>query len=76
MLLIYGKIFERLVFKDMLRFFLENKLVTPHQSGFKPGESSINQLLSINQEIYVSFDDEHEVRSVLLDLGKKGLYSN
>ena len=54
----------------MFRFFLGNKLITPHQSGFKPGDSCINQLLSITHEIYKSFDDGLEVRSVFLDISK------
>ena len=67
---ICGKIFERLVSGEMFRFFLENKLIAPHQSGFKPGDSCINQLLSITHEIYESFDDGLEVRSVFLDVSK------
>ena len=52
---ICGKIFERLIFNEMLRFFLENKLITPHQFGFKTTDSCINQLLLITHEIYKSF---------------------
>ena len=47
-----------------LVFFLAN------QSGFKPGDFYINQLLSITNEIYSSFDDGFEVRSVFLDIFK------
>ena len=54
----------------MFRFFLDNKLITTNQSGFKPGDSYINQLLSITHEIYKSFDDWLEVRSVFLDICK------
>ena len=54
----------------MFRFFLENKLITPHQSGFKPGDSCVNQLLSITNEIYKCFYDGPEVRSVFLDISK------
>ena len=54
----------------MFTFFLDNKLITTNQSGFKPGDSCINQLLSITHEIYKSFDDELEVRSVSLDISK------
>ena len=67
---IYGKIFGRIMFKEMFRFFLDNKLITTNQSGFKPGDSYINQLLSITHEIYKSFDDWLEVRSVFLDICK------
>ena len=41
-----------------------------NQSGFKPGDSCINQLLSITHEIYESFDLELEARSVFLDTSK------
>ena len=36
----------------------------------KPGDSCINQLLSITHEIYSSFDDVFEIRSVFLDISK------
>ena len=49
---IRGKIFERLIFNKIVRFFLENKLITPHQSGFKLGDFCMNQLLSITHEIH------------------------
>ena len=64
------KIFERLIFNEMFSFFLANNLVAPNQSGFKPGDCCINQLLSITHEIYSSFDDGFEVRSVFLDISK------
>ena len=33
------------------------KITYPNQSGFKPGDSWVNQLLSITHEIYKSFDN-------------------
>ena len=54
----------------MFSFLLENNLVSPNQSGFKPGDSCINQLLSITHEIFQSFDEGFEVRSVFLDISK------
>ena len=48
---ICGKIFERLLYNQMLNYFLENSLISQKQSGFRPGDSCINQLLSINHEI-------------------------
>ena len=51
-------------------YFTENKLTSSNQSGFKPGDSCFNQLLSITHEIYESFDVELEVRSVFLDISK------
>ena len=54
----------------MFSFFIENDLISLNQSGFKPGDSCINQLLSITHEIYKSFDDGWEVRGVFLDISK------
>ena len=54
----------------MFSFLIENDLISQNQSGFKPGDSCINQLLSITHEIYKSFDDEWKVRGVFLDILK------
>ena len=39
---ISGKIFEKLIFNEMFKLFIENKLISPDQSGFKPGDFCIN----------------------------------
>ena len=54
----------------MYEFFTENNLISPNQSGFKPGDSCINQLLSITHEIYKSFEGGLEVRGIFLDISK------
>ena len=55
----------------MFEFFIENELISSNQSGFKPGDSCINQLLAITHEMYKSFDDGFEVRGVFLDISKR-----
>ena len=67
---ICGKIFERLIYNEMFGFFLDKGLISANQSGFKPGDSCINQLLSITHNICKSFDDGYEVRGVFLDMSK------
>ena len=67
---ICGKNFERLVFNEIFSFFLVNNLLAPNESDFKSGDSCINQLLSITHDIYSSFDDGFEGRSVFLDIFK------
>ena len=64
------KMFERVVFNEMFSFFLANNLLPANQSGFKSGDSCINQLLSITHKIYLSFDDGFEVKNVFLDICK------
>ena len=70
LLSICGKIFEILIFNEIFRSLNENNLIFSNQPGFKPGDSCINQLLSITHEIYKSFDDGFEVRGVFLDISK------
>ena len=67
---IAGKIFERILYNNMYEFFTESNLISPNQSGFKPGDSCINQLLSITHEIYKSFDDGLKVRGIFLGISK------
>ena len=54
----------------MFKFFTENSLISQNQSGFKPGDSCTNQLLSITHQIYKPFDDGYEIWSFFLDMSK------
>ena len=54
----------------MFALFIKNDLISQHQSGFKPGYSCINQLLSITHEFFQSFEKGFDVRSVFLDISK------
>ena len=67
---ISSKIFERLLYDSMFKFITENNLMSLNQSGFKPGDSCVNQLLSITHQIFQFLDNGHEVRSVFLDMSK------
>ena len=49
---IFGKIFEKIIFNKIYNFLLEEKLLNPNQSIFRPSGSCINQLLSITHEIF------------------------
>ena len=70
LLLIFGEMFERIVCDVMFEYFKANNLNSLNQSGFKPGNSCLNQLLSITHEIYQSFNKGFEVRGVFLDILK------
>ena len=49
-----------------------NKLLSPNQSGFMPGDSCIHQPISVTHKIYASFDANPslEVRGAFLDISK------
>ena len=67
---IIDKIFEKLLYNQMFEFFIRNDLISQNQSGFKSGDSCMNQLLAITHEIYKSFDASINVRAVFLDISK------
>ena len=69
---IFGKIFEKLIYENLYRYFHNNKLLSDNQSGFRPGDSCVSQLIAITHEIYKAFDGNAclETRGVFLDMSK------
>ena len=69
---ILSKVYEKIIFKNLYHHLSSNRLISMNQSGFRPGDSCTNQLLSLVNEIHSAFNDIHclEVRSVYLDMSK------
>ncbi len=69
---IFGKILEKLIFDSLYSHLVSSKLLNVNQSGFRPGDSTINQLISITHTIFKAFDCNPpvDVRSVYLDISK------
>ena len=67
-----GKLFEKLTFDEIYDHLVKNYLLTPNQSGFRPGDSTISQLLSITYCIYTAFEEfpSREMHAVFLDTSK------
>ena len=54
----------------MYKYVSDNNLLSPNQSGFRTGDSCINQLLSITHNIYYSLDEGFKTRVIFLDISK------
>lgn len=67
---ICGKMFEKNIFDEIYKHLSQNDLISSNQSGYRPGDSTINQLLSITHEIYKAFEEHRETRAVFLDISK------
>ena len=69
---IFSKIFERVIYNFLFNHFVSNKLLTPSQSVFLPGDSCVAQLLLIIHEIQAIVDSNPpaDVRGVFLDISK------
>ena len=70
---ICSKIFEKINFNELFKFFEGNNLLSKHQSGFCSGDSCIYQLLAITHDIFSCFDCNPtlQTRSVFLDISKR-----
>ena len=67
---ICGKIFEKVIFDNLHSYIFSNNLLSDKQSGYRKGDSTVKQLLSIIHEIHSAFDTSHEVRAVFLDISR------
>ena len=65
-----SKVFEKILFEHIYTYLKANNLINRHQSGFTPGDSTINQLIAICNNIHKSLDVNDEVLAVFLDLSK------
>ena len=65
-----GKGMERIVFKRVYNFLLENELLYKYQSGFIPGHSTTLQLIDIYHHICQAFDRNQSSCMVFLDISK------
>ena len=67
---ICGKIFEKIILDNLYPYIFKNKFIHDKQSGYRRGDSTVKQLISITDEIYKAFDKRHEVRAIFLDISK------
>ena len=64
--------FEKIIFNNLYSYLTTNSLITKKQSGFRPGDSTTNQLLYFVNEMHQAFENPKslEVRAVFLDISK------
>ena len=69
---IFSKIFEKIIFDAIFNYMNTNNFLNSNQSGFRPGDSCVHQLISIVHDIHKSFDasPSQEVRGLFLDISK------
>lgn len=65
-----SKICEKVVFVRLYNFLLEIGFLYKLQSGCRPGDSTVNQLLYFVHQIYCALEPGKKVRTVFLDISK------
>ncbi|MCG8116730.1 MAG: reverse transcriptase domain-containing protein, partial [Candidatus Thiodiazotropha endolucinida] len=64
------KVLEKIVHKHLFNFIRDHNLLTSLQSGFIPGDSTVNQLVHIYNTFCKALDEGKEVRAVFCDISK------
>ena len=65
-----GKVLEKLLHKYVFNFFRDNAVITVLQSGFMPGDSTVNQLVDVYNTFCKALDEGKEVRALFCDISK------
>ena len=65
-----SKILERIVFKQFYNYLRENHLLSKDQSGFKIGDSTVNQLSYLYHIFSKALDEKKDVHIIFCDISK------
>ena len=65
-----GKVLEKIIHKYLYNYFHENHVITTLQSGFVPGDSTVNQLADLYNTFCKALDEGKEVRAIFCDISK------
>ena len=66
----YRKIPGKVFFKYLYNYLQENKILAKYQSGFRPKDSTVNQLLEIYHTIIETLDNQKDIKFIFCDVSK------
>jgi hypothetical protein len=61
---------EKILVKHLHNYVLEDHIITEHQSGFQPKDSTVNQLVYIYNTIISNLDLGKDIRFIFCDISK------
>ena len=65
-----GKILEKCIQKYILQYLNAENIITPSQSGFRQGDSTIYQLLTIYDDFSIALDNRTPTQAIFFDISK------
>ena len=65
-----GKMLEKIIFKYLYNYLDSFQILTKFQSGFRPKDSTVNQLLEIYHTIIENLDKKKEIKFIFCDISK------
>ena len=67
---IFAKIFEKIVHKRFMNYFIENNILTNYQYGFRKGKSPQQAVFDLIKFIHSSLNHKKLISTICLDLAK------
>ena len=67
---IFSKLLEKLVHSQLLKYLMDNQLISKHQFGFLPGKSTHEAIFKVVQYIYSALNNKKLTGMLLLDIAK------
>ena len=64
------RLWKELFSKHLYNYIHENNLISPHQSGFKPGDSTVNQSSFLYHTFCEALDSKKDIHIVFCDISK------
>ena len=55
---------------NIYNYLREHNIISIHQSGFTPGDSTVNQLVSIHHDICMALENRSDVQLIFFDISK------
>ena len=68
--ILFAKILEKIVHKQLLSYFLENKILCNFQYGFLPGKSTQEAVFNTIRHMYSSINQNKIMGAIFLDVAK------
>ena len=67
---IFGKIFEKIIYKRLYSFLMAKKVINPNQFGFRSGHSTSHALHYSVNHIHKAWEKREHVLGIFIDLSK------
>lgn len=65
-----AKIFEKIIFNQLSKFIIQNNILSPYQSGFRPNFSTTTALLKFTNDVFSVFHKGQLTGAIFNDLSK------
>ena len=67
---VFSKLLEKLVHSQMLKYLLDNQLISKNQFGFLPGKSTHEAIFKVVHNVYSAMNNKKITGMLLLDIAK------